>query len=207
MPMAKRMKRAKLPFEFMCLPVVLPLLLPLWCCGAVVRWCMVRGVRCLCDIYRRTACQFKSIAVNFANVFFLCVYSTAHPALRMTSKKPSPPTTLKSKHSSFSRKLNSPHAKQWDHLANWISYLHLHLQQGPQDGVAATVISRGGRVGADQNAQSSAVGVQSFACEFLQVEHLESDPGSGSLNLTECQQQLSATAAVLLAATDTIYNS
>lgn len=83
------------------------------------------------------------------------------------------------------------------------------LQQGPQDGTAAAVVGGGGCAGTDQNAQPSAVRIKPFARELLQVEHLESDPESGSLNLTECQQQQLrlAPAAVLLAATDTIYNS
>lgn len=82
------------------------------------------------------------------------------------------------------------------------------LQQGPQDGTAAAVVGGRGCAGTDQNAQPSTVRIEPFARELLQVEHLESDQESGSLNLTECQQQLRlATAAVLLAATDTIYNS
>lgn len=86
--------------------------------------------------------------------------------------------------------------------------MRIHLQQGPQNGAAATVVGGGGRPGADQNAQSSAVRVEPFARELLQVEHLESDPRSGSLNLTKCQQQHCTTASVLLAAaTDTIYYS
>lgn len=86
-----------------------------------------------------------------------------------------------------------------------------HLQQGPQNGAAAAVVRGGGRSGADQDAQPPALRVESSARELLQVEHLESDPWSGSLNLTGCNRQLHAPpqphhATGLLAATDTIYN-
>lgn len=48
----------------------------------------------------------KSMTVNFKpNQYqFSSLQSTARPALRMTSKKPSPRTASKSKHSNFSRK-------------------------------------------------------------------------------------------------------